>query len=359
MLINIILPNPPDPQLLREVGDLNPNDQEIRFIDLFSGTGGFRLAIETACKERDLKAKCVFSSDIDLDAQKIYAANFGETPQGDITKIDENDIPEHDILLAGFPCQPFSICGELKGFEDTRGTLFFEIARILKQKQPAAFVLENVKQLKGHEGGKTLQFIIKTLNNLGYYTDYKILNALDFGLPQKRERIFIVGFKDKDKDKDLFTWPNQIEKMKPLSEILEKSVPKFYYASEKIRQNRLEKRAGKIKYKEPTIWHENKAGNISAYPYSCALRAGASYNYLLVDGKRRLTEREMLRLQGFPDNYKIVGSYQAMRKLTGNAIAVPCVMAVIRSVLDRLLDSQTKFLSKDFYDTEEINLALK
>ncbi|HLO86414.1 MAG TPA: DNA (cytosine-5-)-methyltransferase [Nostocaceae cyanobacterium] len=344
---------PPDPRLLGEVGDLNLY-QEIRFIDLFSGTGGFRLAIETVCAERKLKSKCVLSSDIDLDAQKIYAANFGEIPQGDITKVNENDIPDHEILLAGFPCQPFSICGELKGFEDTRGTLFFDIARILKHKQPPAFVLENVKQLKGHQGGKTLQLIIKTLNDLGYYTDYKILNALDFGLPQKRERIFIVGFKDKN----TFTWPNKVTKMKALSEVLESSVAEFYYASEKIRQNRLQKRAGKIQYNEPTIWHENKAGNISAYPYSCALRAGASYNYLLVNGERRLTEREMLRLQGFPDNYQIVGSYQAMRKLTGNAIAVPCVVAVIRSVLDTLLDSQPRFLSKDFYNIEEIKAVL-
>jgi DNA (cytosine-5)-methyltransferase 1 len=146
--------------------------------------------------------------------------------------------------------------------------------------------------------------------------------------------------------------------MKPLSEILEDSVPKFYYASEKIRQSRLEKRAGKIQYHEPTIWHENKAGNISAYPYSCALRAGASYNYLLVNGERRLTEREMLRLQGFPDNYQIVGSYQAMRKLTGNAIAVPCVVAVVSSVLDTLLNIPPQFLSKDFYNLDETKTVL-
>ncbi|HLP91758.1 MAG TPA: DNA (cytosine-5-)-methyltransferase [Nostocaceae cyanobacterium] len=311
---------------------------DICFIDLFSGTGGFRLAVETVCEQRKISSKCVFSSDSDLDAQKIYTANFGETPTGDITKIAEEDIPQHDILLAGFPCQPFSICGDLKGFEDTRGTLFFDIARIIKQQQPSAFILENVKQLKGHQSGKTLQLIIKTLTDLGYYTDYKILNALDFGVPQKRERIFIVGFKDKNK----FAWPNQTIAMKPLSEILEKSVSKFYYASEKIRQNRLQKTAGKTKYNQPTIWHENKAGNISVYPYSCALRAGASYNYLLVNGERRLTEREMLRLQGFPDSYQIVGSYQAMRKLTGNAVAIPCVAAVVNSLINSILNFEAE-----------------
>ena len=280
----------------------------IKFIDLFSGTGGFRLAIERICHNYKIPCQCVFSSDIDINAQKIYLENFGETPIGDITKIDENDIPDHDILLGGFPCQPFSICGELKGFEDTRGTLFFDIARIIKNKQPSAFILENVKQLKGHQQGQTLQIIINTLKDLGYYTDYQILNALNFGLPQKRERILIVGLKNQTHHHN-FNWPLIKMPMQPLSEILEKSVSEFYYASEKIQKSRLLKREGKKPYSEPTIWHENKGGNVSAYPYSCALRAGASYNYLLVDGQRRLTEREMLRLQGFPDEFKIVLPY--------------------------------------------------
>ncbi|GFE69282.1 DNA (cytosine-5-)-methyltransferase [Chroococcus sp. FPU101] len=309
------------------------SQKELQFIDLFCGLGGFRIAAEIACKERGIKPKFIFASDIDSDAQKIYHANFGEKPQGDITQIEASTIPDHAILLAGFPCQPFSICGDLKGFDDIRGTRFFDIARILKEKQPSAFILENVKQLKGHQQGKTLQRIIDTLNTLGYYTDYKILNALDFGLPQKRERLFIVGFRKHYS----FVWPKQKIKMKSLSEILEQSVNEFYFASEKIRQNRLDKTIGKKEYNEPTIWHENKAGNISVYPYSCALRAGASYNYLLVNGERRLTEREMLRLQGYPDSYQILGSYQAMRKLVGNTVAIPCVVAVIQSVLDILL----------------------
>ncbi|MFN6036436.1 MAG: DNA (cytosine-5-)-methyltransferase, partial [Dolichospermum sp.] len=168
----------------------------MKFIDLFCGTGGFRIAVEMICHQYNIYSQCVFSSDIDIDSQKIYTANFGETPAGDITKINENDIPEHDILLAGFPCQPFSICGELKGFADTRGTLFFDIARIIQAKKPTAFILENVKQLQGHQQGKTLKIIIDNLQDLGYYTDYKIVNALNFGLPQKRERILIIGFKN-------------------------------------------------------------------------------------------------------------------------------------------------------------------
>jgi DNA (cytosine-5)-methyltransferase 1 len=306
--------------------------EKIRFIDLFCGLGGFRLAIDRVCGDRGITSECVFSSDIDADVQKIYRANFGETPRGDITLIPESEIPDHDILFAGFPCQPFSICGDLKGFEDTRGTLFFHIARILKAKQPRAFVLENVKQLRGHQGGKTLQIILDTLGDLGYYTDYRVLNALDFGLPQKRERIFIVGCREEK----TFLWPQPFTKRIPLAEILEPEVADFYHASNKIQASRLLKRIGKPQYDEVTIWHENKGGNVSAYPYSCALRAGASYNYLLVDGKRRLTEREMLRLQGFPDSYSIVGSYQAMRKLTGNSVAIPCVVAAIDTVLASL-----------------------
>lgn len=308
----------------------NGKKEVLRFIDLFCGIGGFRIAAELACRERSVEPVCVFSSDIDPDAQKAYKANFGEKPAGDITQIDAHDIPDHDLLLAGFPCQPFSICGDMNGFDDTRGTLFFDIARILKARQPKAFVLENVKQLKGHNQGQTLKRIMETLGNLGYHADFHILNALDFGLPQKRERIFIVGFREPGQ----FLWPKGKLPMKPLSEVLEAEITEFYYASEKIRNNRVEKRAGKRQYNEPTIWHENKGGNISAYPYSCALRAGASYNYLLVDGERRLTEREMLRLQGFPDSYKIVCNYQATRKQAGNSVAIPCVVAVIRSVLD-------------------------
>ena len=267
------------------------SDITLRFIDLFAGIGGFRYAMWNACEELGAKVECVFTSEIDKECRKVYKENFGDTPHGDITKIPAESIPDHDILFAGFPCQPFSIIGQMKGFDDTRGTLFFDIARILKEKKPSAFVLENVKLLVGHDKGKTLKKILKTLRNLGYHTTYKVLNALDFGLPQKRERVFIVGFRKPC----FFQWPLGKITMKPLNEILEKNVPKKYFASEHIRKKRLSKQKPT---KEHTIWHENKAGNISAYPFSCALRAGASYNYLLLNGERRLTSREMLRLQG-------------------------------------------------------------
>ena len=169
--------------------------KSISFIDLFCGIGGFRVAANMVCNERGIEPRCVFSSDIDPDAQDAYEANFGERPYGDITQISTAAIPDHDVLFAGFPCQPFSICGDRKGFDDARGTLFFHIARILTEKRPEAFVLENVKQLVGHDNGKTFGRILEVLDALGYSVAYRVLNALHFGVPQKRERVFIVGFR--------------------------------------------------------------------------------------------------------------------------------------------------------------------
>lgn len=301
--------------------------EKLRFIDLFCGIGGFRVAMDQACIENDLIPQCFFSSDIDTYCQDSYEANFGHRPTGDITKVDPKLIPDHDILFAGFPCQPFSIIGQMKGFDDTRGTLFFHIANIIKEKQPKAFVLENVKQLVGHDKGKTLKVIIKTLKSLGYqHVQYTVLNALDYGLPQKRERVIIVGHKEPI----LFSYPSPVRPFKPLTEILEKKVDKKHYASDYIKSKR--KATHKSAYKL-SIWHENKAGNICSYPYSCALRAGASYNYLLVNGERRLTPREMFRLQGFPDTYKIINNDTQARKQAGNAVPVNMVKAVILKLL--------------------------
>lgn len=301
--------------------------ESLKFIDLFCGIGGFHVAFDNACKENDIIAECVFASDIDIYCQNSYERNFGVRPAGDITKVDPQDIPNHDILFAGFPCQPFSIIGQMKGFEDTRGTLFFYIANILKEKRPKAFVLENVKQLAGHNEGQTLKVILKTLReDLGYFVQYTILNALDYGLPQKRERIILVGHREPIK----FSFPAPIRPFTPLSELLEKKVSSKYYASEYIQEKR--KQAHTSAYKL-AIWHENKSANICSYPYSCALRAGASYNYLLVNGERRLTPREMFRLQGFPDSYEITENEPQARKQAGNAVPVNMVKAVILKLL--------------------------
>lgn len=290
--------------------------------------------------------KAVAASDIDGHCQDTYENNFGFRPMGDIVDIQASDIPDHDILLAGFPCQPFSIIGQMQGFADTRGTLFFEIARIIKAKKPRAFVLENVKMLRGHNGGKTLARILAVCRELGYQVDFRVFNALDFGLPQKRERIFIVGFRDKVS----FEWPTGGLRMKSLDKLLEKNVPEKYYASDAIRAARLAKHEPT---EETTVWHENKSGNVSAYPYSCALRAGASYNYLLVNGERRLTGREMLRLQGFPDTFKITTSYTQTRKQAGNSLPVPVAKAVISSLLDALA-TRSKTQTNHFLDQQGV-----
>jgi DNA (cytosine-5)-methyltransferase 1 len=299
---------------------VNSESNKLRFIDLFCGIGGFRLAADS------LGWKCVFSSDIDMECQRAYEANFGEKPAGDIKQVSADEIPDHEILLAGFPCQPFSICGEQRGFSDTRGTLFFEIARIIEDKKPAAFILENVKMLVGHDNGKTFSRIIDVLQLLKYTVHHRVLNALDFGLPQKRERVFIVGFRDNIH----FSFPQGGRPMRPLTEILEKDVPEKHFASEEVQRKRREAHPNPCP--SPAIWHENKGGHISSYPFSCALRAGASYNYLLVDGIRRLTPREMLRLQGFPDSYRIACNDFETRKQAGNSVAVPVVKAVLDSV---------------------------
>ena len=339
-------------------------NRNYRFIDLFCGIGGFHYAMKIASKINKDNVNCVFSSEIDPFCQISYETNFGFMPSGDITKIDAKNIPDHDILLAGFPCQPFSIIGDMKGFNDTRGTLFFDIARILFEKKPQAFVLENVKLLAGHNKGQTMRKIMETLKKLNYNVSFKVLNAIDFGLPQKRERVFIVGFKNNLN----FEWPQKNIKMKSLDEILEKNVAEKYYASEEIINKRL---AMKDKPNETTIWHENIAGNIGIYPYSCALRAGASYNYLLVNGERRLTEREMLRLQGFPEEFKIVCNYTQTRKQAGNSLPVPVASSVLSNLLSAMnnesvytnciIDKQIYLLEKEdkIYGTSKIKKRRK
>lgn len=322
-----------------------------RYIDLFAGIGGIRIPFDR------FGGECVFSSEWDLKAQETYEANFGERPSGDITKIHENDVPDHDILLAGFPCQPFSIMGEQKGFSDTRGTLFFDILRILETKRPEAFLLENVKQLRSHDGGRTFETIVRSLEELGYTIYTRVLNSMDYGVPQKRERTIFVGFREALD----FVWPRKKRQMKDLSLILERDedVCPSLFASEEIQRKRLEKLKGNPPV--PSIWHENKSGNISALPYSCALRAGASYNYLLVNGRRRLSSREMLRLQGFPDTFKIVVGYSHMRKQTGNAVTVDVIDAVGQEMMRSLSERREKkrhdmsFQTELFGDTQTIS----
>jgi DNA (cytosine-5)-methyltransferase 1 len=303
-------------------------DSKLRFIDLFAGIGGIRLGLERA------GGKCVFSSEWDSEAAKTYETYFGEKPAGDITKIQTSEVPDHDILAGGFPCQAFSIIGGMKGFRDTRGTLFFEIERILRAKHPRAFLLENVRNLVSHDKGQTFKVILEHLKNLGYHVYWRILNALEYNLPQKRERVIIVGFKENHP----FEWPKCQPLKKTLAALLEPDevVNKKHFASEPIRLSVKARLAGKKLPPAPWICHENKAGNISPLPYSCALRAGASYNYLLVNGRRRLTPRENLRLQGFPEDFPTVVPDSAIRKQCGNSVPVSMIEAVSRQIVAAL-----------------------
>lgn len=302
--------------------------ENIRYktVDLFAGIGGIRLGFEIHGCET------VFASEWDKAAQDMYEANFGVRPFGDINDIAPEDIPDHDILLAGFPCQPFSIAGKGLGFADTRGTLFFNIEAILKAKMPKALFLENVKRLTTHDSGRTFAVILEKLKILGYTVYYKVLNSLDFGLPQKRERIYIVGFRKPP----VFKFPKPMGYYKPLSEILfpDNEVPKNFFLSDELKAKRYNSLKDAPTF--PSIWHENIGGNISALPYSCALRAGGSYNYLVVNGKRRLTDREMLRLQGFPDSFKINIPYSQARKVAGNSVSVPVIQAIAGEMITSL-----------------------
>lgn len=305
----------------------NPQLGQRTLIDLFAGIGGIRLPFN------EMGYKCVFSSEWDKNAQKTYFANFGEMPFGDITKKSVKEyIPEHfDLLLAGFPCQAFSIMGKMQGFADIRGTMFFEVATILDRHRPEVILLENVKQLTTHDHGKTFATILRTLDDLGYHVKWKVLNALDFGLPQKRERVIIVGFRSQLRC-DAFNFDFE-RKTYNLKEILEEDdcIDSSLFASDMILQKRQKQIEGKTIF-YPSIWHENKAGNVSILDYACALRTGASYNYLLVNGQRRPSSRELLRLQGFPDNYKIAVSHGEIRRQTGNSVAVPMIREIARKI---------------------------
>ena len=307
-----------------------PEHPKFTFIDLFAGIGGIRLGYQS------LGGKCVFSSEWDKEAAKTYFSNFGEQPFGDIQKIDPKDIPDFDVLLAGFPCQPFSIIGDKEGFRhETQGTLFFNIEKILLAKQPKAFMLENVRNLTAHDGGRTFKVILSHLRSAGYDVHYKVLNALDYGVPQKRERIIICGFR---KPVD-FEFPPPIpkDKRKTVADIIDKDAEndKSLKVRPAIRESRLARLRDKD-FPKPYISHENVAGSITPHAYSCALRAGASANYILINDERRPSPREMLRIQGFPDEFKVVVNYGQIKHQTGNSVAVPVIRAVAEKVVEKL-----------------------
>ena len=304
----------------------------IKIIDLFAGIGGVRLGFEQAFSG----VECVFTSEIDKFAIQTYKANFGEENiNGDITLISEKDIPEHDILLAGFPCQPFSQAGLKKGFSDTRGTLFFDIERILIEKKPKAFLLENVKQLKGHEKGQTLKIILEHLRNAGYKVYFDVLKARDFGVPQNRERIFIVGFLDQEVD---FKFPQPTNTETFVGSILENRVDEKYTISDKLWEgHQRRKTQNKLNGKGFGYGLFNTS---SPYTNTISARYYKDGSEILIEQKgknpRKITPREAARLQGYPDSFEIpVSNAQAYRQF-GNSVCVPVIAAIAKEIRNAL-----------------------
>lgn len=328
-----------------------PKNPKFTFIDLFAGIGGFRIAMQ------NLGGKCVYSSEWDLQAQKTYLTNYGEVPYGDITKeTTKQYIPDNfDVLCAGFPCQAFSLAGKRRGFEETRGTLFFDVAEILRRKRPKAFFLENVKGLMIHDKGKTLDTILNVLrNDLDYYVpDPEIVNAMNFGVPQHRERIYIVGFR-KDTKVNSFKYPNPTDTTKRFIDIREEhEVSPKYYLSTQYQQTLIEHKKR----------HESK-GN--GFGYEIIADDGVA-NAIVVggmgrernividkrltdftpvtnikgeinhDGWRRMTPREWARLQGFPDLFIIPVADASAYKQFGNSVAVPAIQATAQMLLKKII----------------------
>ena len=311
-----------------------------KFIDLFCGMGGFRIAFEQN------NCDCVFSSDLDSFAQKTYAENFNETPFGDITKIDEKNIPDHDIICAGFPCQAFSIAGKRLGFNDTRGTLFFDVARIIKEKQPKAFILENVKGITNHDDGKTLQIILNTLSDLGYDYKYQILNAKHYNVPQHRERWYCVGFrKDLGLNIDEFIFPEPQELTNKLEHLIDTSAEDNYSISN-ICSNNINKyiKEKSIDVKKDTLAYEVRASrcqfkNDGISPCLTAkMGTGGNNVPIIIEQQRRLTERECLRIMGYPETYKISKGAQTYKQI-GNSVVVP-IITLLANEMVRLLTEQ-------------------
>lgn len=312
----------------------------ITFIDLFAGIGGFRVALEQA------GATCVFSSEIDKYALQVYKANFNEEASGNITAIKEQDIPAHDVLCAGFPCQTFSDFGNRKGFKDPRGTLFFEIVRIAKHHKPKVVLLENVLGLTWHDGGNTFETIKYSLSEIGYNVHWQILDATMFGLPQMRKRIFIVAIRDDIKKP--FKFPEGTLTTKTMKDIIESNVDANHFIAEERYEHVLDQKAnGQCQYSHFVIGPNDYAHTLltSKYEHNLVVDTTkptgkfhnvkaktAAASRINKQHVRRLTPREYGRLQGFPDTFRMPVSNKQSYRLFGNAVAVPVVAAVFEEI---------------------------
>lgn len=307
-----------------------------KFIDLFAGLGGFRIALES------LGAKCVYSSEWDKSVSEVYYNNFGDYPDGDITKVDEKTIPDHDILCAGFPCQAFSISGKQRGFEDSRGTLFFDVARIVKEKKPKVVFLENVKNFATHDEGRTLAVVKSTMEELGYDFNAKVLNAVDYNIPQKRERIYMVCFR-RDLNITDFEYPKPIKLTRHVEDFLLKDEelvknlyverPDMYYSN---------KEDNEYSDKSIRLGTVNKGGQgeriystkgiaitLSAYGGGVFAKTGGYY----INGRaRKLHPRECARIMGYPDTYKIAKSANQAYKQFGNSVVIDVLQLIAEKI---------------------------
>lgn len=324
----------------------------IKFIDLFAGIGGFRLGLEASSFE------CVFSSEIDNHCKDTYYANYGEMPEGDITKINPEAIEDFDILSAGFPCQPFSISGKQLGFEDTRGTLFFDILRIVKEKKPKVVLLENVKHLVHHDRGKTLKVILENLRQLDYEVNWRILNASDFGVPQNRERIIIVASKDKKFDFDKlrtverpilknfldtegdFEYLDDTEYSLLVNRTVQKSGLIFAgYRNKKIRVAGVRPNTEHLSrvHKQP-----NRIYSVEGVHPTLPSQESSGRFFILVNGRvRKLTINECYRITGFPEEFKKVSTLAEQYKQIGNSVCVPMVAEIGREIKNQFFSRKS------------------
>ncbi|MCK4520912.1 DNA cytosine methyltransferase [Candidatus Parcubacteria bacterium] len=314
---------------------LKKTNHRFRTIDLFAGIGGIRIGFEKA------GFNTVFANDFDKQCKFTYDLNFSKSKLivEDIKNIGIDDLPRFDFLLGGFPCQAFSIAGYRQGFNDKkgRGNLFFDIARIIDVRKPEGFLLENVKNLKSHDGGKTFRIIEETLKSFGYYIKSRVLNSMNYGdIPQNRERIYIVGFKNKDYA-DKFSFPDPVRLTKKITDLLEKNVPEKYYYNGKPLYKKLEKfvkEEEKVYQWRRQYVRENKSG---VCPTLTANMGMGGHNVPIIKDKkgiRKLTPLECARVQGFPENYKLPQiSDSALYKQFGNSVSVPVIEAVAKQIM--------------------------
>ncbi|MBO5418456.1 MAG: DNA cytosine methyltransferase [Bacteroidales bacterium] len=306
------------------------------FIDLFAGLGGFHIALDS------LGATCVYADEWDTHAQEVYKTNFNMLPEGDITKIDEKTIPDHDILCAGFPCQAFSISGKRLGFQDSRGTLFFDVARIVKEKKPKVVFMENVKNFASHDGGRTIDVVESTMRNLGYSFDYRILNAVNYGIPQKRERVYMVCFRNDINHSD-FSFPKPFKLKRHVEDFLltdETMVQDLYVKREDVVfNNRKDDRYSDSAIRLGIV---NKGGqgeriySTKGIAITFSANGGGVFaktgGYLINGKPRKLHPRECARLMGFPDCYKLSSKANQAYKQLGNSVVIDVLQLIAQEI---------------------------